>query len=251
MCQTMKTILTALLSGLFISLNAQEADLSIKSKSSEIIGKISYGFYIQDLTQLKKLINILNSDVFEYYDIKNKYETDIKKKNYMESDDYKSKYSELTELKSQLILKSFYVDFTPEYYETDNLIKYSSDTKNFSVLNSIEGNSFYNEMGYIQLDRILIKCPTNIQTTTRNVSTNCYDYIEEKISFKIDNDSIALKIPENSGNLRLLFVFSFTGTTPFRNIIPDQESLSYYLMTSMKEVFVYNSKTNEIYFTYK
>ena len=106
MCQTMKTILTALLSGLFISLNAQEADLSIKSKSSEIIGKISYGFYIQDLTQLKKLINILNSDVFEYYDIKNKYETDIKKKNYMESDDYKSKYSELMELKSKLILKN-------------------------------------------------------------------------------------------------------------------------------------------------
>lgn len=248
----MKTILMALLSGLFISMNAQETDLiSIKSTFSGINGKISYGFYTQDLPQLKNLISILNSDIFEYYDIKNKYDTDLKRKDYKESDDYKLKYSELMELKSQLILKSFYLEFAPEYYETDNLIKSNSNTRNFSVFNSIEGNSFYNEIGYIQLDRILIKCPTNIQTTTRNVSTNCYDYIEEKISFKIDNDSIALKIRENSGNLRLLFVFSFTGTTPFRNIIPDQESLSYYLMTSIKEVVVYNSKTNEIYLNYK
>jgi hypothetical protein len=248
----MKTILMALLSGLFISLNAQETDLiSIKSTFSGINGKISYGFYAQDLPQLKNLINILNSDVFEYYNIKNMYDTDLKRKDYKESDDYKLKYSELMELKSQLILKSFYLEFAPEYYETDNLIKSNSNTRNFSVFNSIEGNSFYNEMGYIQLDRILIKCPANIQTTTRNVSTNCYDYIEAKIIFNIDNDSIAIKIREKSGNLRLLFVFSFTGTTPFRNIIPDQESLSYYLMTSMKEVVVYNSKTNEIYYTYK
>lgn len=247
----MKTILMVLLSGLFISLQAQETILSIKSNSSEITGKISDGFYKQDTSQFKNITSILNSDVFEYYDIKNKYETDLKRKDFMETDDYKLKYSELMVLKSQLILKSFYLDFTPEYYETDNLIKYSTDTRNFSVFNSIEGNSFYNEMGYIQLDRILIKCPVNIQTSTRNVSTNCYDYIEEKISFKIDKDSLALKIRENSGNLRLLFVFSFTGTTPFHNIITDQESFGFHLMTSVHEVIVYNSKTNEIYFTYK
>lgn len=247
----MKTILMALLSGLFISLNAQETDLSIKTKAPEINGKISNGFYQQDLSQLKNLMSILNSDVFEYYDIKNLYETDLKRKEYTESDDYKLKYSKLTELKSQLILKSFYLDFAPEYFETDNLIINSSDTKNFFVFNAIEGNSFYNETGYIQLDRILIKCPANIQTTTRNVSTNCYDYIEEKILYKINNDSLALKIRENSGNLRLLFVFSFTGTTPFRNIIPDQESYSYHLRTTIKEVLIYNSKTDEIYYTYK
>jgi hypothetical protein len=251
MYSAMKTILMALLSGLYISINAQETDLSIKSESSEINGKISDGFYKQDQSQLKNLISILNSDVFEYYDIKSKYETDLKRKDYMESDDYKLKYSKLEELKSQLTLNTFYLDFAPEYYETDNLVKSSSDAKNFSVFNSIEGDSFYNEMGYIQLDRILFKCPSGIITSTRNVNNVCYAFIEETISFKIDNDTLALKIRENSGNLRLLFIFSFTGISAFRNIIPDKESFSYHLMTSMREVIVYNSKTNEIYFTFK
>jgi len=213
----MKLVLMVFLSGLFISLSAQETVLSIKSISYEINGRLSDGFYKQDTLQYKNFISILNS----------------------------------TELKSQMVSKTYYLDFEPEYYETDNLIKYNTNTRNFSVLNEIEGSSFYNKPGYIQFDRILLPYPTGILTTSRNVNYMCNAFIEEAISFKIENDSLALKIKRNSGNLKLLFVFSFTGTNPYQSSSTERKSDGYFLLTSVPKVFLYNSKTNEIYCIYK
>jgi hypothetical protein len=213
----MKSVLMILLSGLFISLGAQDKILSIKSDSYEINGRLSDGFYKQDTLQYKNLISILNS----------------------------------LELKSQMVSKKYYLDFEPGYYETDNLIKYNTNTRSFSVLNEIEGGSFYNKPGSVQFDRILLPYPTGILTASRNVNYMCNAFIEEAISFKIENDSLALKIKENSSNLKLLFVFSFTGTNPFQSSSPEIKSEDYFLLTSIPEVFLYNSKTNEIYCTYK
>lgn len=240
----MRTILGTLLIGLFIPINGQETILNIKSNSSEINGRMSNSFYKQDLSQLKNFISTLNSDVFEYYDIKSKFETDLKRKVYSETEDYKTKYTELERLKSKMISTIYYLDFEPDYFERNNLIK------TFSVSNEIYLSSFYNKTGYIQFDQILFKCPADFTVNTRNISHECDDFIEERISFKIDNESLALKIEENRTSLRLLFVFSFTGTSPFQGKILDLKSTDYYLMTDLRKVIVYNSKTNEIYFTF-
>jgi hypothetical protein len=247
----MRTILGTLLIGLFIPLNAQETILNLKSNSSEIKGGMINNFYKQDLSQFKNFISALNLDVFEYYDIKSKFETDLKRKVYSESDDYKTKYTELERLKSKMITTVYYLDFEPDYYERNNLIKYDTNTENFSVSNEIYLSSFYNKLGFIQFDQILFKCPAGFTVNTRNISYECDDLVEEKISFKIDNESLALKIEENRTNLRFLFVFSFTGTSPFQGKILDLTSTDYYLMTNVRKVIVYNSKTNEIYYTYE
>jgi len=74
--------------------------------------------------------------------------------------------------------------------------------------------------------------------------------VEETISFKIENESLALKIEENRIYLRLLFVFNFTGTNSFQGKKTDLTPSDYYLMTEIRKVVVYNSKTNEVYSTY-
>jgi hypothetical protein len=247
----MKTVLRTFLLGLFIPLLAQETILNLKSNSFEIKGGMINNLYKQDISQFKNFINILNLDVFEYYDIKNKFETDLKRKNYLESEDYKTKYTELERLKSKMISTVYYLDFEPDYYERNNLIKYDINSKTFSVSNEVYLSSFYNKLGYIQLDQILFKCPDGFTVNTRNISYECDDLVEEKISFKINNESLAIKIEENSSNLRLLFVVSFTGTSPLRGKILELTSTDHYLMTDVRKVIIYNSKTNEIYFTYE
>jgi hypothetical protein len=246
----MRTILGTLLIGLLIPINGQETILNIKSNSSEINGRMSNSFYKQDLSQLKSFISTLNSDVFEYYGIKSKFETDLKRKVYSESEDYKTKYTELERLKSKMISTIYYLDFEPDYYERNNLIKYDKNTKTFFVSNEIYLSLFYNKTGYIQFDQILLKCLADFTVNTRNISHECDDFIEERISFKIDNESLALKIEENRTSLRLLFLFSFTGTSPLQGKIMDLTPTDYYLLTDVRKVVVYNSKTNEIYFTY-
>jgi hypothetical protein len=247
----MKTISMVLLSGLISFLNPQETILKIKSDFSEIKGKMNNSYYRQDISQLKNFTSILNLDVFEYYDIKNQYDTDLKRKVYMESEDYKAQFLKLEELKSQMISTTYYLDFEPEYYERNNPIKYDLNTKNFSASNEIYLNSYCDKIGYIQFDQILFKCPSCININTRNLSYDCDDFIEETISFKIDDESLGLKIEENKSNLMLLFVFSFKGTIPFQRKLPDLTQTDYYLLTEVRRVIVYDSKTNEIYFIYE
>ena len=247
----MKTILTVLFSGLFIVLNTQETVLNIKSTSSEIMGRMSNNCYHQDISQFKNFVSILNLDVFDYHDIKNQYDTDSKRKAYMESEDYKTKYSELKKLKSEMISATWYLDFEPDYYhERSSLIKYNPDNKNFSVTNELDFKLFYDEPGYIQFDQILIKCPAGITINKRNVIDACADLVEETISFKIENEFLASKIEENRTYLRLLFVFNFTGTNSIQAKKSDLTPADHYLITDIRKVVVYNSKTNEVYSTY-
>lgn len=248
----MKAILTTLIFGLFLSLNAQETILDIKSNSSEIIGSMSNSFYKHDIPQFKDLRNILNLDVFEYFGIKSKYDTDLKKKVFKESEDYKTKYSELLKLRTLLISKTYYLDFEPSYYERNNQIKYNLNNKTFTVTNQIYYTANYNKPEYFQFTQIVFKCLIGLSVKKNYQTYGGVEYMQEAISFIIENESLALKIEENKSNLKLLFIFNVTGTSPFQdNVLGLTTYTNYHLLTILKKVVVYNSETNEIYFTYK
>ncbi len=248
----MNIILLKILPGLLILLNPQEAIPDIKKNSSEIRGRMSNSIYQQDRSQLEYLVSILNSDVLEYYHLKNQYNTDSKRKAFLESEDYKTKYSELKEIKSKTISTSYFLDFEPDYKAERSIqIKYDPGTKGLSVSNDLSLSLFYNEPGFIQLDQFLFKCPPGMTISKKNINYACVDVIEEIISFKINDEVLASKIEENKNNLRLLFVFNITGTTPVQGKASDLTSADYHLMTDLRKVIAYNSKTNEIYSTYE
>jgi hypothetical protein len=248
----MRTILLKILPGVLIFLTPQETILNIKTNSSEIKGKMSNSVYQQDRLQLENLISILNLDVFEYYHLKNQYNTDSKKEAYLGSEDYKTKYSELKELKSKIISTTYYLDFEPDYQaERSILIKYDPVIKNLSVSNDLSYSLFYNEAEYIQLDQFLFKCPAEMTISKKNINYLCVDVVEETISFKINDAALASRIEENKYNLRLLFVFKITGTFPVQGKVSDLTSTGYHLMTDLRIVIAYNSNTNEIYSTYE
>jgi len=248
----MRTVLLKILPGLLIFLNPQETIPDIKINSSEIKGKMSNSIFQQDRSQLEYLVSILNLDVLEYYHLKNQYNNDSKRKAYLESEDYETKYSELKELKSKIISTPYYLDFEPDYQAERSIqIKYDPGTKNLSVSNDLSYSLFYNEPGFIQFDQFIIKCPPGMTISKKNINYACVDVVEETISFKINDEVLASKIEENKSSLRLLFVFNITGTTPVQGKTAELTSADFHLMTDLREVIAYNSKTNEIYSTYK
>jgi hypothetical protein len=248
----MKSLLLTLFSVLFIFLNPQETILSIKSNSSQIIGGMSENIYQQDRLQLESFISILNSDVLEYYNLKNLYNTDPRREMYIESEDYKSKHSKLMELRNQMISAVYYLDFKPDLQSEKSIaLKYDPDTSSFSVSNAVSLSSFYNEPEYIQFDQILFKCPAGMTIETRNTNYVCVPMIEEIITSKIDNDVLGSKIEENKNYLSLLFVFNITGIISTQGKTLNLISSDYSLITDLRKVVVYNSNTNEIYSTFK
>jgi hypothetical protein len=248
----MKSLLLALFSVLVIFLNPQDTILSIKSSSSGITGKMSENIYQQDRLQIESFVSILNSDVLEYYNLKNLYNTDSKRKTYIESEDYKSKHSKLMELRNQMISATYYLDFKPDLQSEKSIaLKYDPDTRSFSLSNAVSLSSFYNEPEYIQFDQILFKCPAGMTIETRNTNYVCVPMIEEIITSKIDNDVLGSKIEENKNYLSLLFVFNITGIISTQGKTLNLISSDYSLITDLRRVVVYNSNTNEIYSTFK
>jgi len=230
-----------------------QTDISyIKSSYKEIKGKMSCYFYKQDFDQYKEIRSALILNVFDYYSLHQIYDSDLKKKIFKESYEYKQKLSEIQKAKTEIINSTYYLDFEPEYYERKETTKYDISTKRFSYTNEFYSTEKYNQLGFIQIDKILFKCPSGFYVKQIKNEHGGVDYIKETLSFRIENESMALKIEENSMNIKLLFLFSFTQALAFTNLdyfgIPNKD---YYLMTKLKKVIVYNSSTNEIYAEFK
>jgi len=248
----MKTIFLTLLSGIFVLLDPQETISVIKENSSGIKGRMSNSIYQQEREQLGNIISILNLDVFEYNNLKNQYNTDLKREAYMESEDYKTRYSKIKEIRDQMISGTYHLDFEPDYQAERSIgVKYDQDIRSISVSNDVSLSIFYDRPGYIQFDQLLFECPPGMTVTKRNVNYACVDVIEETISFEINNDSLVPEIEENKKYLRLVFVFSVTGTIPTQGKTSNLISSDYSIMTDLQKVVVYNSSTNEIYSVYK
>jgi len=84
-----KLIFTFSLLGVFLSTNAQTIS-EIKSSSEHIDGRMSLSFYNQDSEQLKRIRSILKLNVFDYYELYERYDTDLKKKVFINSDEYRT-----------------------------------------------------------------------------------------------------------------------------------------------------------------
>lgn len=248
----MNNFLFIFLSLIFTFPIPQDEIQKLKNSSSGITGQISNSIYQQERIQFERLINILNIDVLGFYELKNQYNTDSRRNDYQQTEDYKSKYSSLKELNSETTSQTFFLDFEPDYFAERSIgIKYNTENKSFSVSNDVSFSSFYNVPDYIQFDHILMKCPAGITVSKRNINYACVDVVEETISFEIANETLVQRIDEEKYQLRLLFVFKITGSIAMQGKTKDYISSDYFIMTELQEVIAYNSKTGEIYSTYK
>lgn len=226
--------------------------LEMKAGFKGINGRMFNSIYKQDESQLDSIISILNLDVLEYYKLKNLYNTDSKKKEYSESEDYRSRYLKLDSLKSRLLSTTYYLDFEPDYLAERSIgLMYNPEIKTCSVSNDISLSVFYDKQGYLQFDQVLYKCPEGITVSERNVNYSCVDVIEETISFRTDNETITSEASMKNVSLRLLFVFNITGLVSTKGKTYNLTSSDYSILTELQKVIVYDSKINEVFAVFR
>jgi hypothetical protein len=248
----MKLIIMILLPGVLTFQGTGEKVLSIKENSAGIRGKMFNSIYKQDELQLDSLVSILNLNLLEFYKLKNLYNSDSRRKEYIESDDYKIRYLKLDSLRNRLLAKTYYLDFEPDYLAERSIgLIYNPEKKACSVSNDISLSVFCDKPGYLQFDQILFKCPEGIIVSERNVNYSCVDVIEETISFRTDNETLASEIDRKNVSLRLLFVFNITGLVSTKGKAYNLTSSDYSVITELHKVIVYDSKTNEVFAVFR
>lgn len=244
----MKKILVILTLGTFMTVNAQQTISSLIENATKIKGRLSASQYQIDIEQKKKISSILELDVYRYHYLTYQYNSDLKRKVFEDSDEYKSKRADIEKYRADLLTKTYYLDFEPSYYERNNLIKYDLQSKTFRVSNSIYKKNDYNKTGFVQFDEFIIKTPKGISVKRNTKNIGGVDFIEQDIHFKILDEATALKIEEGSSNLRMLFIFNFSGTANYqgKDILgnPDEKIAP---ITTLAKVVIYNSQDKEIY----
>jgi hypothetical protein len=230
---------------------AQNNIQAIKTSGQEIFGRMSLSRYEQSKKQLDSLTSILTLNVFKYYGLEEQYDSDLKKKVFKESVDFKEKQNLLIKRQQSLIANYYYLDFEPDYYERNNLLKYDLTTKSFSLTNEIYFEE-KNKLGYLQFDKMVFSKVSGISVNYHDYSTGGVDFSKGRINFKIADENVALKIEENKSNLKIMYVFNIVNTTEFTNTLLNAWTFKDHLINcKMKYALLYHSQTNEIFWEFK
>jgi hypothetical protein len=103
----------------------------------------------------------------------------------------------------------------------------------------------------MQIDQLVFKTPRGIKVKRSDYTSDGITNIRQQFKFKLDSDSVALKIKENRRDSRVLFVFKFTDPKPFKGYdTHTRETTLYKITNKLEKVIIYNEKTGEIYQTY-
>lgn len=234
----------------YFSFLGQSSISEIKSSSTAIKGKMSLTRYEQDDAQKKRLIALINNDVIGYFNLSSQFDSDLKKKMYMQSEEYQSKLKEFKEIQANELQKNYYLDFEPTYYERNYQLKYQLSSKSFSITNEIYLDE-KNQSARLQFDNLVFSTVQGMKITYSTFESGGIDFGRQIISFIVNNESTALKIEENRQNLKFLFQFKLVSATKFtNNVIGAWEFDDYLINCKVLSVIIYNSSTNEILHTY-
>jgi len=206
--------------------------------------------YIMDRMQERELSSLLASNVFWYYNLTG-LDSDLKKKVFTETDEYKSKLAELNQIKSEVLKRDYYLDFEIADYEKKSF-KYNLSTNTFPFTISSSLSAFYND-SFLQFDNICFRKPLGLLLKNSKFRSGQIDVVKQYIDIKVTDEKIALKIEENVNDVKILFLFKFVSAKEFINspFVSGYGTREYHLLTNLNKVIVYNSQNGEVYQEFK
>ncbi len=190
----------------------------------------------------KKLEGALNLNVFEYYDLDEIYNTELKKQNYKETPDYKQKLTSLKSIKSQFEATNLYIDLSKQ--EEFSIYDYDLNKQGFSIrigymLAQYEVNFF----GCYEIKSLPAKFVLSSGYSPITNSQKLYDRI---IFIPIRKD-LGAKIEERRSQISCFLVCKPIGLKQNKSILGlnmFQNSIS----TNNVRLILIDKETNEIYF---
>ena len=187
--------------------------------------------YEQDRNQYDSILNILKEDVIKYYHLEETFDTELKLKQFKNTEDYKQKLELIRESKKNLYATSFSIDVEAhrDYFGKD--IHYDLFSKSFTI--TCDGR-IIDSMDILFFDYISFLCPKG------------YKLNEEGMSFTILDEGEAQKIEENRDKLRIKYSFKFIGVNNNLGYYYNNGEATY-LIADVQKVLLYSSETNEEY----
>ena len=192
---------------------------------------------------VKEINGLFNLDVFEYYDLSEKYPTDLQKKVFKKSDEYKALLNELTAKEGDFQKKTFFLNLSPVFkhhsywknsYDISKggfLIKMCRHTE-FEFQNQIGENriffkalpmkTFYEKFGKTNYWSVLFvdmneEKGIEIETNPRNYEMYVFYKIShlEKITFRGEYSNMQDKLTPISDKARIIIINKTTQSVMF------------------------------------
>lgn len=225
---------------------------SVKAQQTIEYFKVQYAA-VPHVTELE---NIYFLDVFGYYNITGY--SDLKKEVFKQSDDYKTKLNALKEKKKTLFSTNYYLDqsYSSDIDTEDGTLRFNMSLKNFSIKNHRLTSGFFNK-AYLQINEFCFNTlPGVTVSTVRNPNFDGMlgkaDVTFQTHSYGQMDLSSALKVEENSKDVRFLYLFKMTTVKEFffENPFSGKVNKHLFFISAPHKIVVYNYQTREIYKIY-
>lgn len=190
-----------------------------------------------------EFINLLNLDVVGYFNLYDKYNTELKQKLFKQTEEYKQLLQKLKSKQNQIINSYLYMSI----YWGSSEGNYNLKTKTFNFRNTKnDGYHFGYNSGYLQFNDICIKKPSNIPLIESRKDFGYGSFMEQIYQIPVNDEKLALFIEENKESISLMFILKFEGIETKRNEIFETD----YLKTLVKNIIVYDRKSEKIIINY-
>ena len=221
------------------------------ARSTKIDGKLSLNRFKQEYSQEAKIRDILEEDVLGYYQLKKKYDSDLKVKLFKDTEEYRELLSRLKKDLETLKGTYYYVDFELSYYERIKRLNYNVNEKIFTMTNDIYKTEETPLNNSVQFDHILVPLQNGLKVTRNTYPSGSIDFVKQHISIQITDEEKALEIENNKEKLKLLVRFKFDKLYNYINEVAVGKYRDSNFITSDSEFYLYNEETGKIYHSFK
>ena len=187
-----------------------------------------------------KVAQILNLDVIGYYKKGKEYDTELKRKIYKQSEEYKKLEVDLKNLRNQFLQSRFY--YIRSFYQEYNLSK-----KAFPFENSMYEDVFPNLPGYFVMGSLCIeyatkRFPKNKIYYERSFGGTNY-FIHQTMFLPVKDENKALEIENAKSDKAILCIFKLTKSVWMKTLFSTKD----FILTNIESIYLINKKTKEVY----
>lgn len=188
-----------------------------------------------------QIINILNTNVFGYFKL-NGYKTDLQKKVFKESPEYKQYETRLHQTKDSLIKQRW-------YYICDLKNNYDVTRKGFLFSEELYGPNYPNLEGYLSFETLSFdyatkRFPKNKIEVSKRLWPNRVDYsIIQKVILSVPDEKVALEIEQAGKDVGIIFLFQLDSTYDYQGLFGKKTIIK----CKTESIYLVNKRSGKIF----
>lgn len=203
---------------------------------------------------LERLVSLLENDLFGYFDIADKFKTNLQKSAYAKTPEYAELNAEFSQRNKEMKDATFYIPFNLRYNKP-----YDTTNKRFAFSIGATDYDITNLQGYIGFgNNVCTTYPTSRMTRSKTRTRDgLHYYISDFVQTPKVSEELALRIEKDMDNpyceTCLVFVVKMNKvskenrTINFGGYVGTMATTQHYLLAKTIGLYIVNMESNEIY----